>query len=189
LRSSWELLLETRPPGFITHEERQSLCFLWSPAFISCWLWHCDEFQRKRRGTKTRLQITDLTSPTNILIALWRDAVAMACAAVFHAASESWSCHFLASTKASGWNDMRVATVLKCRIQVFANQYALPRWKGSNAGMACLNNAQATRVTAGYGSSESSSQMEIDAFIHLFIYLWCPLEPKSFFFYFYYKLN
>jgi hypothetical protein len=37
--------------------------------------------------------------------------------------------------------------------------------------MACLNNAQATRVTAGYGSSESSSQMEIDAFIHLFIYL------------------
>jgi hypothetical protein len=97
-----------------------------SPAFISCWIWHCDEFQQKRRGTKTRLQITDLTSPTNILIALWRDAAAMACAAVFHAASESWSCHFSASTKASGWNDMRVATVLECRIQVFANQYSGP---------------------------------------------------------------
>lgn len=57
-----------------------------SPAFISCWIWHCDEFQQKRRGTKTRLQISDLTSPTNILIALWRDAAA------FHAASESWFC-------------------------------------------------------------------------------------------------
>jgi hypothetical protein len=97
-----------------------------SPAFISCWIWHCDEFQQKRRGTKTRLQISDLTSPTNILIALWRDAAAMACAAVFHAARESWSCHFLASTKASGWNDMCVATVLECRIQVFANQYSGP---------------------------------------------------------------
>jgi len=125
LRSGWELLLEIRTPGFITHKERQSLCFLY---LQHSYLVDYDivmNFNKNAVG-QTRLQITDLTSPTNILIALWRDAAAMACSAVFHAARESWSCHFLASTKASGWNDMCVATVLECRIQVFANQYSGP---------------------------------------------------------------
>lgn len=64
----------------------------------------------------------------------------------------------------------------KCLLINILGLMALPRWKGSNAGMACLNNAQATRVTAGYGSSESSSQMEIDAYVHLF--LWIKLKEE-----------
>jgi hypothetical protein len=92
--------------------------FLLPPALISCWLWHCHEFPQKRRGTTTRLQITHLTIPTNILIALWRDAAA------FHAASESWF----------------------CRLQ--------------RKLLVGLNNAQAKRATAGYGSPESSNQVE-----------------------------